>query len=100
MMTKPIRPSQLQPIKKVKLPDEVFEVFNQLIRDNWNGKSAVVMQEEAAKRIAKALGIEKISVFDRAFLDVEDAYRKVGWKVLYDKPGFNEDYEAKFKFSK
>jgi hypothetical protein len=33
-------------------------------------------------------------------MDVEDVYQKAGWEVEFDKPGYNEDYEANFKFSK
>jgi hypothetical protein len=71
-----------------------------LIVEDWNGSSATVMQPEAAKRIAKALGITTSEAFKRGLLDVEDAYRKAGWKVEYDKPGYNETYEASFKFRK
>ena len=39
-------------------------------------------------------------VFKNKWLDVEEVYRKAGWKVEYDKPGYCEDYEAYFVFEK
>ena len=34
------------------------------------------------------------------WLDVEGIYRKAGWDVEYDSPGYCEDYPATFKFRK
>ena len=46
------------------------------------------------------LKITEQEVYDRNLLDVEDAYRKLGWKVAYDKPGYNEAYEGTYQFKK
>jgi len=96
----PIKPKDVQSKKDAALPEEVFEVFNQLIVENWDGRSATVNQDEACKRICKALKIKSGEAYDRGLLDVESAYRKAGWKVVFDKPGFNENYDAFFVFSK
>lgn len=37
-------------------------------------------------------------MLDREHLDVEDVYRAAGWEVTYDKPGYNETYDATFTF--
>ncbi len=84
----------------VKLPPEVFQVFNDLIKEDWDGSQATVLQDEAAERIAKALGISRSKVFDKHLLDVEGFYEEAGWDVVYDKPGYNEDYTAFFRFRK
>jgi hypothetical protein len=99
-MTGPLKPKDVQKRKDAALPEEVFQVFNDLIQEGWNETWAVVQQNEAATRIAKALGITKAQAFQRKLLDVESAYRKAGWKVEYDKPGYCETYEATFRFSK
>ena len=100
-MPGPIKPKEVQSKKDAALPQAVFEVFNQLIVDNWDGHSATVQQDEACKRICKALKIKSCQdALDRGLLDVESAYRKAGWKVEFDKPGYNEDYDAHFVFSK
>lgn len=33
------------------------------------------------------------------WLNFEGAYRRAGWKVEFDKPGYNESYPATFKFT-
>jgi hypothetical protein len=100
-MTKgPIRPDQIDEMKRDALPQLVFDVFNELIAANWNGGRAVVLQKKAAKLIAERAKTATEEVYRRHWLDVEDAYREAGWDVDYDKPGYCEDYEATFTFRK
>lgn len=96
----PIKPKEVQSRKYASLPEEVFEIFNRLILDDWNGHEATVYQRKAAKLIAKALNTSTKDVYDRRLLDIESVYRKAGWKVTYDKPGYCENYEAFFQFRK
>ena len=95
-MPGPIKPSEVDKTKTI--PEAVFEVFNHLIIEHWNGNEAVLSQEEVVARAAKALGCERHVLFSRHYLDVEDAYRKVGWDVSYDKPGYSETGPAIFTF--
>lgn len=97
-MTKPITlPQEV----KSAMPDEIVEVFNDLIQRYWDGRQARFKQEEAVGLIATKLSIRPNSVFDKHYLDVEELYRQAGWKVVYDKPGFNENpYPPTFTFSK
>lgn len=44
--------------------------------------------------------IDRQEIFDNCWLDVEDIFEEVGWKVVYDKPGYNESYPANFEFTK
>lgn len=99
-MSKPIKPSDVVNAKKTATPDEVIDAFNGLIAEKFSSGSATVTVKEAADRIAHALGVSREQVFDRGWLDVEDIYRKAGWHVDFDKPGYNEDYEAYYVFSK
>lgn len=39
-------------------------------------------------------------VFERGYLDIEETYRKAGWSVVYDKPGYNETYDAFYTFTR
>ena len=96
----PIKPSEVSAKKIESLPAKVFQVFNRLIGESWNGYSATVMQGVAADMVAEALRLTRGEVFDRHLLDVEDAYREAGWYVEYDKPGYNESYEASFRFTR
>lgn len=97
---KPIKPNEVAEAKVNSIPDEVFEAFNELITENFSNGRAVVQQEDVAKRIRVKMGRKADGMFDKGWLDVEGVYEKAGWRVTYDKPGYNEDYEANFTFAK
>jgi hypothetical protein len=99
-MVKPITPKQVDSAKQAALPEAVIEIFNAAIAESWDGRSSTVMQNEVVTKIAKALEISRDQVFKLGYVDVEPIYRKAGWKVKYDKPGYCESYEAYFEFSK
>lgn len=80
-------------------PPEVFEAFNELITENFSGGEAHVRQDAVVERIlAKLPDVKSGMVFAKGWLNVEQAYQREGWVVTYDKPGYNESYEASFKF--
>ena len=95
-MIEPITPKQA--LIEKKMPDEVIEVFNELIKINFNGKTSKFLAKEAARLIASKMEISVDEVFNRKLLDVELVYQKKGWKVEYDQPGYNENYDAYFTF--
>ena len=97
-MSKPIRPDEVLSKKAESIPDEVFAAFNELITKNWNGQQSQVTQKSVVSLIRRKLDDSK--TFDSHWLDIEDIYRNAGWVVKYDKPGFNEDYDSLFVFSK
>lgn len=99
-MAGPIKPSEALEKKAKDIPEEVFEAFNELIVANIDASgSATILQEDVIAKIKEKLRCTgKTFKFD--WLDVEPAYRKAGWSVSYDKPGYNESYEASFNFSK
>lgn len=101
-MSGPIKPKEVGKRKNASIPEEVFTVFNDLIVKHWDedGKFAEIKQGEALSLIARAMDYTRETVIDKGLLDVESAYRKAGWKVDYDRPGFNETYEATFRFYK
>lgn len=104
-MIKPISP---QEIKKKELPDSVIIAFNELLQEKYhNEKTITILQKDAVAKIISVSGrsdyrsmVSAQAIFDNHWLDIEDIYRDHGWKVEYDKPGYNEDYEAYFKFNK
>jgi len=95
---KPIKASEIDTKRKEAIPDAVFEVFNELITKSYSGGSATVYQKGVVEMLI-AKGLNRKEIFDNHWLDVEGIYRKAGWKVEYDKPAFNETYEARFIFS-
>jgi hypothetical protein len=92
-MTKPITPDEAESGKHI--PDEVFEAFNELIAE---GDGDVLQKDVVLRILAKIPDTTREQIFKKGWLNVEPAYRKAGWKVTYDKPGYCETYEANFTF--
>ena len=99
MALKPITPKDVAKQKLDVFPDAVIEAFNEVIAAHYSNGSATITQKEVVERMV-AKGLKKDNIFDKGWLDVEDVYRKAGWTVKYDKPGYNESYEPIFIFKK
>lgn len=82
---------------KDRIPEEIITVFNDLIRRNFSGHIAVVKQEEVVEELYERYGMDRKKIFKEHLLDVEDIYGEY-WDVVYDKPGYNESYDAFFEF--
>lgn len=99
-MVEPISPND---VKKV-IPDFVIEAVNQLIKEKWDGKMAIILQDDIMDIISSDDPEDdkpsRQKVFDKGWLDFENLYREKGWNVEYDKPGYNEFYKACFIFKK
>jgi hypothetical protein len=96
-MVKPIKPSEVVNLKETVIPEKVIDCVNKLIAKNFSGGYATLLLKEVRKEIAKAMDC-KISEIDENWLNFEDIYRKSGWKVEYDQPGYCESYEASYTF--
>jgi len=111
----PVSPQDVVEEKEKWIPDEVISAFNKLISVNFSYGHASFRQDEIVVEIIDNLkksdlevikGIQQSNkklrtlIFDRNWLDVEDIFRKAGWIVEYDKPGYNESYAATFNFRK
>ncbi len=98
---KPIKPSEVKEKKQSSIPDSIIESVNEMIVEKWDGSQACFYQDDLIKKILKKdITLNKNKIFDNGFLDFESLFRKEGWSVIYDKPGYNEDYEASFLFTK
>ena len=93
---KPISPKEVAGEKIRQMPDAVLEAFNELIARGGSGYVTVMQKDVVALMVKK--GLSRSEIFDNGWLDVEDIYRKAGWIVEYDKPGYNETYDAYFTF--
>lgn len=94
---KPISPQEAKALKSTQIPDEVIEVFNLLIAKRMAHEEVVIKQNEVLT-LLEDRGLNRNDVFENHWLDIEELYAKYGWKVEYDKPGFNESYESTFNF--
>ena len=102
-MIKPITPAKAK--TKQTFPDEIIKAFNDLLTEKGSSSSIRITQDEAIERAlanftASGKKITRSQIFENNWMDVEDTYRKAGWKVSYDKPGYCESYPAYFIFSK
>jgi hypothetical protein len=98
---KPIKPSEVADKRSALIPDAIIACVNDLILAYWNGSSASFTQKDLMKAVVnKKIGITPHEIFEKHYFDFENIFRKAGWRVVYDKPGYNEDYEANFSFSK
>ena len=96
---KPITPAQVVQKKGRIFPSQVFEAFNELIARECDDGYCKITQDDVVALMVKK-GLKKKDIFINNWLDVEGAYRAAGWRVEYDKPGFNEAYDAYFEFTK
>lgn len=94
---RPIKPNEI--IANRNIPCKVFDVFNELIAKNYDHGQATVFQEDVVRLIKFKLKCTSKEIFDNGWLNIEDFYAKAGWTVIYDKPGYNEDYKANFVFN-
>jgi hypothetical protein len=101
MANKPIVPITPHGVLRKKggaIPSIVYEVFNELITSNFDGKSATVYQDDVVFELARR-GETRGEIFNKRWLDIEEEYRAVGWSVEYEKPAYNESGRAFFTFS-
>lgn len=98
---KPLTPEEVVNAKFKTIPNEVMESFNFLIAKHWTGHRSQITKKEVVNEIKSRMpGFSDLMILENGWLDIEDIYRKVGWKVRYDSPAYDEDYEAFFLFTK
>lgn len=101
---KPISPDEVVNLKCNQIPDFVIEAFNKCIAENYLSNRSEFEQNRVIKEILNLtpsdMYVDRDMIFKNKWLDVEDIYRDAGWTVRYDKPGYNESYEASFIFRK
>lgn len=96
---KPISPSEIVQ----QIPDWVIKGTNECIQAHYLElrKESHFTQNELVDYVlahAPDDSITRRTLFDNHWLDIEPIYRKVGWIVKYDKPGYCESYSANFTF--
>jgi hypothetical protein len=96
-MSKPIRPQDIGSAKAEHFTAAVFDAFNAEIAKHFANGQAVVKQSVVVDRLVKA-GIARSEIFGAGYLNIEMAYEAAGWKVSYEKPGFNESGDSLFFF--
>lgn len=99
----PIRPEDVNTGRR-GVPDGVIEAINELIQENRFLKGARFTQNQAVDRILMKMNrghaeYRRADVFEKKWLNFESAFEANGWKVEYDRPGYNEMHDATFTFT-
>jgi len=100
---KPITPEDVLTSRKKgeHIPEKVIEIVNELILKKWNGYDATIIQKDIVNEIKIRMILTSTNIiFENKWLDFEDFYREVGWRVRYNKPGWDENYDETFIFKK
>jgi hypothetical protein len=94
---KPISPDE---VKKI-VPDFVIEAANLLIQKNWTGSTSTFTKKDLIVEIQRlAPDLSEAEIYKQLMLDIEPIYRDIGWEVTYDSPGYQQSYDAFFRFKK
>lgn len=111
-MTEPISPGEAKKLKAHLIPTFMYQAVNELLVARYDDHAACVIKEtelleraynrwkQQETNVPETFETFKRMVYDRHWLDFEDAYKQQGWNVIYDRPGYDETYGAFYKFSR
>jgi len=104
----PISPDEIAGAKLQTIPDFVIWAVNTLLtkRFTGHGREIIIKQDEIiaeAEKVGRATGTlpewaNRQSFFSEGWLNFEPLFAQHGWKVKYDKPSYDESYDAHFIF--
>jgi hypothetical protein len=102
MDTKEVKAFSPQDVLNAKtgvIPAEVIETINQLLAERFDGNPCYIKQDEVVERASSSMkDVSRNDFFDKGWLNFESLYEKQGWRVDYDKPAYNENYSAFWRF--
>ena len=90
-------------------PEWVLDITDSLIASKWRKKRATLKFKEVREALMIELRKQKPEeddgklcnmISDNGWIDIEEYYRTVGFKVEVDNPAYNESYEGYFTFTK
>lgn len=98
---KPISPLEALNTKGSLFHPGIIQIVNEFLAARYSGSGGVkILQKEIVDVfLQRHPDYDRKRVFNEHLLDFEPVYEKEGWKVVYDKPGFNEaHYEPSWRF--
>ena len=102
MGIKPLKPTDISPDLENIIPDVVIKAVNLLLEEKYTGGlgSFRIKQNEVIDKILNLdESLTRDKIFERKMLNFESLYSKNGWSVKYDKPAWDENFEAYFEFA-
>lgn len=101
MPVKPLSPKQVQEAQQAIIPDAVITAVNEILTREGASERITFTQDTLIARVLELdPSLTRQQLFAGHMLDFEPLFRKAGWKVTYDKPGYCESYDAYFEFSR
>lgn len=99
MAVEPFSPADAKAAHQASIPDEIINAVNRLltIAGASGSRRILITQREVLAAVEGTYSADRI--FANNWLDFEPLYRNKGWKVKYDKPGYNESYDAFWTFT-
>ena len=100
---KPIKPNEIKKQQLENIDPEMIQAVNELLMKEFESYSCSLSQQDIIAKYFELKNLENTTInrkimFDRKQLNFEPLLEKEGWNVTYDRPGYNETYEASFKF--
>jgi hypothetical protein len=93
-VVKPFTPNEALNSHSHQIPDAVIEVVNGLLSQRvGSGRHIYIHQKEVIDALLMR-GFVREEIFAKNMLDFEGVFRASGWVVTYDKPAYNESYDA------
>ena len=89
----PIKPTEV----RKNIPDIVYSCFNELIQEKYNNGRAIIYQYEILDLITSK-GIDRDTIFNKHYLNIEKDYEKEGWQVFYHRSEYGYSNETYFEF--
>lgn len=98
-------PAEVQAQKINLIPPEIIEAVNELLAKHWNGYSSTLKISEVVDEAGSKMQTNRSPNLGKDFasqgwLDFEPIFEAKGWKVTFDRPAYNETYEASWRFSR
>lgn len=98
----PITPNEVLENRIYKIHPSIIKIVNDILSQRFTHKdsSVVIKQKEIVDKFQELHpDFSREKLYDEKHMDFEYEFRKFGWDVAYDRPGYNENYEAFYKFS-
>ena len=99
---KPVTPQELDKELENSFPDAVIEAFNRLLKENYRGKGSITIKQKDVVDLIFKLDESLTSsiIYKKNYLNIESLYSKSGWKVQYESPDRDQNFDSYFVFSK
>lgn len=99
-IVKPVSPDQLANQDEHDIHPSMIRAINILL-SRFDGYSLNLTQREIVEKFLNLEpNMKRSDVFDNNYLDFIGIYRRAGWDIVYDRPGYNESYEPNYTFKK